>query len=98
MPPTFVFVPRRTTVPPAQRRPSPNTAPAPEAIRAVPWKYRAELFGMPVPVSTNVSAETLAVPLPAMCAPAAFTELAQPLPALPLLAHGQAVPVPSPEQ
>src|SRR5689334_4914915 len=53
---------------------------------------------MPVPSSDSVSFEMLARPVPARCAPAAFTELAQPLPAAPALPHGQAVPVPSPKQ
>src|ERR1700716_3428550 len=53
---------------------------------------------MPLPFSKYVSAPTLAVPLPARCAPLAFTEFAQPLPAAPELPHGQAVPLPSPKQ
>jgi hypothetical protein len=40
----------------------------------------------------------LGTPDPARCAPAALTELAQPLPADPALPQGQAVAVPSPEQ
>src|SRR6186713_1298726 len=52
---------------------------------------------MPVPVSTNVSEPTIALPVPARCAPAAFTEFGQPLPAAPG-PHGQAEPVPSPKQ
>jgi hypothetical protein len=35
-------VPSRTTLPPAQRRPSPNTV----EICIVPWKYSADEFGM----------------------------------------------------
>jgi hypothetical protein len=37
-PAELVFVPRRTTVPPAQRNPSPNALPAPPFCRIVPWK------------------------------------------------------------
>src|SRR5262245_37397203 len=86
------------TEPPAQRMPSPNRAPEPEAMSVVPWKYSAELFDMPLPFRLNVSFEMLAAPVPARFAPAALTELAQPLPAVPLLPHGHARPVPSPKQ
>ena len=97
-PATFVLVCKRMTEPPAQRSPSPNTAPAPPPTCVVPWKYKAELSGIPVPASTSVSLAMLGTPLDAMFAPLALTELAQPLPARPLFAHGQAVPLPSPEQ
>ena len=50
---------------------------------------------MPLPVSTNVSPERLAMPPPAMLPPAALTELAQPFPAPPALAHGQAAADPT---
>src|SRR5262245_54298412 len=53
---------------------------------------------MPVPVKTNESYVTLANPLPSKCAPATTTEFAQPLPGLPVLPHGPAVPDPSAEQ
>ena len=96
-PAEFVLVPRRITVPPAQRRPSPKTAPAPPLCCDVPWKYSTELSGIPEPASTNVSAVMLAAPLAASTPPCP-SELAQPAPAAPLLPHGHAVPVPSPEQ
>jgi hypothetical protein len=98
VPPAFVLVPRRMIVPPTQRNPSPNATPDPPPIFSVPWKYNAELFGISVPVSTSVSFAMLALPLAARCAPDVLTELAQPLPAVPEFAHGQAVPVPSPKQ
>src|SRR5439155_24487623 len=65
----------------------------------VPWKYSAELSGMPAPATTNVSAVMLALPL-AVNAPPEPSELRQPTPAPTalLLPHGQAVPVPSPKQ
>src|SRR4029079_5678008 len=53
---------------------------------------------MPVPCSTSVSFARLDAPVVVRFAPFALTELAQPLPAVPLLPHGQAVPVPSPKQ
>src|SRR3954469_19299649 len=53
---------------------------------------------MPVPCSTSVSFAMLGTPVDARFAPFALTELAQPLPALPALPHGHAVPLPSPKQ
>src|SRR6187402_3402400 len=95
---TFVFVPRRITDPPAQRNPSPKTEPAPPLTCVVPWKYSAELLGMPEPTSTSESPAMLATPCAWRCAPLAFSEFAQPLPAAPELPHGHGVPVPSPKQ
>ncbi len=97
-PPELILVPRRMIEPPAQRRPSPNVVPAPPAMRVVPWKYSAELFGMFVPRSASVSLLMLDEPVAARLAPAALIECAQPLPAAPELPHGQAVPLPSPKQ
>src|SRR4029079_36203 len=98
MPPELSTALKRMTEPPAQRRPSPKTVPDPPPVCAVPWKNSAELLGMSVPCSTSVSLDKCALPDPDKCAPAELTELAQPLPAAPLLPHGQAVPLPSPEQ
>src|SRR5438093_7426 len=83
-PPEFVLVPNRMIVPPAQRSPSPNAL----LICVVPWKYSAELLGMPLPFSTTVSAETLGLPLALKFAPPELTEFAQPFPAEPELPHG----------
>ena len=83
-------VPRRTTLPVAQRNPSPNAVPAP---CVVPWKYRTfELAVMPLPTSVSVSKATLGRPLLESCAPLVFCEFAQPRPAPPLLPHGQLPP------
>src|SRR5688572_15465283 len=85
--------------PPTQRRPSPNTMPAPAAIWIVPWKYRAEaVAGISDPCRSTVSNETDALPTASRCAPPGWTEFAQPLPGRPALPHGQATPEPSPEQ
>src|SRR6187431_2689969 len=68
-PATLAFVPSRITVPPAQRRPSPNPTPAPPEIVVEPWKYSAELFGICEPCSTSESFEMLAEPLPSILPP-----------------------------
>src|SRR5262245_6109758 len=94
----LISVPSRTTEPPAQRRPSPNATPLPPFSCAVPWKYSTDEFGMPLPLSTNVSDVMLAEPLPYKCPPAVTIEFAHPLPALPSLPHGHALAVPSPKQ
>ena len=99
-PPAFATVFKRTTVPPAQRNPSPNVAPRPPFTCAVPWKYSAELVpGICEPESTSVSKVMLASPL-AISLPPVPSELRQPDPsptgeALP---HGHAVALPSPER
>src|SRR5205085_11847189 len=99
LPRTFVVVPRRMTVPAAQRRPSPNAAPSPPLCCDVPWKYSTELSGMPLPERTNVSAPTLLAP-EAVRRPPVPSEWRQPsfAPTALLLPHGQAVPEPSPKQ
>src|SRR6185369_3495817 len=51
----------------------------------------------PVQVRTIVSAASEAVPVADRFAPPGWAEFEQPLPAAPLLAHGQGVPVPSPK-
>jgi uncharacterized membrane protein YfcA len=61
-------------------------------------KYNAELLVMPVPARTTESAARLAEPVAFRLAPLVVMLFAQPLPAMPLLPHGQAVPVPSPKQ
>src|SRR5690349_14276315 len=53
---------------------------------------------MPLPDSTTESPAIDAVPLPASSAPLAFTELAQPRPAAPVLPHGHGAALPSPLQ
>src|SRR5262245_8483011 len=99
-PDEFIFSPRRTTAPPAQRTPSPKTTPAfwPEPKSVVPWKKSAELSGMPEACSTRSSEETLGRPVHVSRAPSEFTELPQPWPPAPSLPHGQSVSLPSPEQ
>src|SRR5688572_12357823 len=96
----LVFVPRRMTAPPAQRRPSPNTLPAPRPICVVPWKNSAELFaGICAPHSCAVSLEIETQPV-ARSLPPIPNEFRQPstLPGRLLFAHGHAVPLPSPAQ
>src|SRR5690349_769322 len=73
----LTVVPRRKTVPLAQRKPSPKTAPTPLFCCVVPWKYSAELLGIPDPRKTTVSAPMLAVPV-ADSAPPTPSELRQP--------------------
>ncbi len=53
---------------------------------------------MPVPTRVTVSAPTTAEPVAVRLAPLGFTELGQPLPAVPMFPHGQAVPERSPKQ
>ena len=53
---------------------------------------------MPDPRSVSVSREMLATPEEARLPLLGFTELGQPLPAVPTLPHGQAVVVLSPKQ
>src|SRR6478736_6111751 len=53
---------------------------------------------MPVPCRTSVSLARLALPVVVRFAPFGLTELAQPLPLMPALPHGHAVPEPSPKQ
>src|SRR5688500_17954099 len=53
---------------------------------------------MPEPRSVKVSADKLGDPRVERFPPLGLIELAQPLPAVPLLPHGHAVPVPSPKQ
>jgi hypothetical protein len=89
---------KRTMLPPAQRNPSPNTVPRPAATCVVPWKYSAELFGIPLPRSASVSIAMLEEPVAVSRAPVGSTLLAQPRPAPPTFPHGHAVAVPSPEQ
>src|SRR6185503_7411930 len=85
----------RTWFPPRQFTPSPTTTPG--GVFVVAWKYRTvEVGGMPVPLRTMVSPRMLATPAADRCAPAGTNEFEQPLPGAPL-AHGQAVPVPSPK-
>src|SRR5689334_6330866 len=84
--------------PPAHRSPSPNAEPAPLLTRVVPWKYSAELLGIPDPWRSTESAARLGAPVARSSAPCALTLLAQPLFATPALPHGHAVPLPSPEQ
>ena len=43
VPPVLNLAPKRTTLPAAQRKPSPKAT----AVCVVPWKYSALLFGMP---------------------------------------------------
>src|SRR5204862_1914204 len=96
MPPEFCFTASRTTLPAAQRRPSPNTTPPPPPATLVPWKYSAELvLGMLEPWSTTVSAVRLGVPV-ARITPPVPNEWRQPAfaPAGLLLPHGQGVPLP----
>ena len=54
-PPVLLFVAMRTTLPAAQRFPSPKTEPLPLDCCAVPWKYSTELLGIPVPMSLKLS-------------------------------------------
>ena len=56
------LAPSRITEPPAQRRPSPNTRPAPLASWSVPWKKSTEVFGTGKTDSVNVSFESEAEP------------------------------------
>src|SRR5688572_1275450 len=93
--PATRLLPRRRISPPTQPRPSSITV---CGVVASPWKNTAAFPVRFVPVSTNVSPETLAVPLAARCPPAGNTEFAQPLPAAPLLPHGQGTTEPSPKQ
>jgi len=52
----FATMGRRTTDPPAQRRPSPKDAPTPPGTERVPWSIHAELFGSVVPSHSSGSA------------------------------------------
>ena len=63
-----------------------------------PWKKIAIAPVMLLAESTTESDATLALPDAFKFAPAENVEFAQPLPLVPLLAHGQARPVPSPKQ
>src|SRR5678815_1334802 len=97
--PTGNTTPRRVIAPPAHNSPSPNGTPAPPANWPVPWK-KSPGPGMSDAVSTSVSvpADAPGVPDIERIAPPGKLEFAQPLPATPLFAHGQAAPLPSPEQ
>src|SRR6187401_2430598 len=77
--------------PPVHKRPSPKTRPVLPLIELVPWKYSTNESGMPAPTSASESADTRATPVTAIVAPAELTEFAQPCPAAPALAHGQAL-------
>ena len=97
-PPAFVRIASRTIEPPAQRKPSPKTVPAPPFTDAVPWKYRHEELVIASPTSESVSCARLAVPFAASAPPPVCAELSQPRAAMPWFPHGQAVPLPSPKQ
>src|SRR6187549_2372203 len=98
VPPDVVFVPRRITLPPAQRTPSPKTMPSPPLICASPWKKSADVVGGRLDaMSTSESFEMLATPVAPSAPPPVVNEFSQPRPAVPLV-HGQAAPVPSPAQ
>src|SRR5262249_44823517 len=72
---------RRTSPPPAQRRPEKNGEPA---ARALPWmKIENALVFIPFAESTSVSEATLALPAPEMPAPTPLVFM-QPRPAPPL--------------
>src|SRR5690606_18191306 len=89
--------PKRRTAPPTQRRPSPNTTPAPPFTGAVPWKKSIEaVAGTPWQASHTSSELTLAVPKAKSDAPSDVAELAQPRPLVPKLPQGQAAALPSP--
>src|SRR5438105_1354711 len=67
------------------------------AFRSPATGERVEVSS-PLPGRTSASPELRALPLAARFAPAAFTELAQPLPVRPAFPHGQAALLPSPKQ
>ena len=85
-------------MPPAQRKPSPKTAPAPPLRRVVPWKNVTIEFETLVAASTIESLDTLGRPFVASCEPDGANELGQPRPLSPIPPQGHAVPVPSPKQ
>ena len=88
---------RRRTPPPAQRRPSPKGFPLPELTALLPWKKSPGPGVRFVAESTRSSVAMLVEP-DAERIPPLPVSLAQPSPAPLLLPHGQAVPLPSPEQ
>src|SRR5688572_8265876 len=88
----------RTVLPLAQRRPSPNTAPAPPAVTASPWKKRTLAFVALVTSSRTESLDNDGCPADCSRAPTP-SECRQPdwSPGALSLPHGQAVLAPSPK-
>src|SRR5262245_10117253 len=101
LPPLEGRVPRRITVPLAQRNPSPNVAPAPLLVACAPWKNvgACPAGGVLLSCRSTVSFVTRATPF-ATSLPASPNELRQPdcAPTALELPHGHAVPLPSPKQ
>src|ERR1051326_7690397 len=89
------------TVPPAQRKPSPNPEPLPLFCWVVPWKNSTLAMGSPPAFSTTVSPLRLGLPVARSVEPTP-NEFKQPdcEAVVLLLAHGQAVcgATPSPMQ
>src|SRR5206468_1082659 len=95
-PPTAFLVYGRLSVPPAQRRPSPKSAGATDALPC--RRMLVAVAISPEEVKCTVSQARLASPLATSSAPPVPAEFWQPWPEEPLFAHGQAAIVPSPGQ